>query len=198
MMKKTIAGVLAALLFAVSAAVGETVPAETVVKTMVDRVLAALERKNLSAEAKLDAIIEIITPDCDFPLMAKLTLGAACWPQLNETQQQEFTDLFVKKLRKVYAKQVDNFSGETVVFEKARAVGNKVHLMSYVLSKGERISILYKLYRSGDVWKIYDLEIQDVSLVSSYRAQFVPVIRDRSPEALIQELRAGLKENNTN
>ncbi len=197
-MKKTIAGVLAALLFAVSAAVGETVPAETVVKTMVDRVLAALERKNLSAEAKLDAIIEIITPDCDFPLMAKLTLGAACWPQLNETQQQEFTDLFVKKLRKVYAKQVDNFSGETVVFEKARAVGNKVHLMSYVLSKGERISILYKLYRSGDVWKIYDLEIQDVSLVSSYRAQFVPVIRDRSPEALLQELRAGLKENNTN
>jgi phospholipid transport system substrate-binding protein len=196
-MKQRVVSLLIALLFAAAIAGAEAVPAETVVKTMVDEVLAVLAQKEQPAQARLDAIIKIITPDFDFSLMAKLTLGPTYWPQLDVIQQQDFTDLFVKKLRRVYSEQVENFSGETVVFEEPRPVGNKVHLMSYVISKGQRVSILYKLYESGDAWKIYDLEIQDVSIVSSYRAQFVPIVRDRSPAALIQDLRDNLGEENT-
>ena len=193
-MKKRLTGLLVALLLASSTAGAEIVPAQTAIKTMMDQVMATLEQKEQTTEAKLDAIIEIITPVFDFPLMAKLTLGRTYWPQLSETQQTEFTDLFVKKLRTVYTKQVDNFSGQQVVFGEARNEGSKVYLDSYVQSKGDRISILYKLYQSGDHWKIYDLEIQDVSMIRSYNAQFVPVIRDRSPEALLQDLRESLIE----
>lgn len=193
-MQKKIAGLLAALLLAVSVAGAETVQAETAVKTMVDQVLAALAQEGQTADEKMDSIIGIITPVFDFPLMAKLTLGKTYWPRLNVDQQQEFTDLFVEKLRKVYTKQVDNFSGEQVVFEEVRQVGSKVHLDSYVLSKGDRISILYKLYKAGDAWRIYDMEIQGVSMIRSYNAQFAPVIRDRSAEALLQDLRESLNE----
>ncbi|MBI9021368.1 MAG: ABC transporter substrate-binding protein, partial [Verrucomicrobia bacterium] len=142
------AGWLAALLLAVSAAGAETVPVKTVVKTMADQVLAVLDRDGPTADEKIDTIIGIITPVFDFPLMAKLTLGRTYWPQLTEAQQQEFTDLFIEKLRKVYTKHAESFSGETVVFGEAEDVGGKVHLDSYVLSKGDRISILYKLYPS--------------------------------------------------
>jgi phospholipid transport system substrate-binding protein len=193
-MQTRLTGLLAVLLLAFSAAGAETVPAETAVKTMMDQVMATLELKEQTTEAKLDAIIGIITPIFDFPLMAKLTLGRTYWPQLSETQQTEFTDLFVEKLRKVYATHVDNFSGQQVVFGEARNEGGKVYLDSYVQSKGDRVSILYKLYQSGNRWKIYDLEIQDVSMIRSYNAQFVPVIRDRSPAALLQDLRESLAE----
>jgi len=191
-MQKKIIGVLAVLLIAISAAGAETVPAETVVKTMMDQVMVTLEQEEQTSETTLDAIIEIITPVFDFPLMAKLTLGRTYWPQLSEPQQTEFTDLFVEKLRNVYASKVDNFSGQKVVFGEAKNVGNKVYLDSYVQSKGDRISILYKLYKTRTGWKIYDLEIQDVSMIRSYNAQFVPVIRDRSPAALLQDLRESL------
>jgi phospholipid transport system substrate-binding protein len=193
-MQKRLTGLLAVLLLASSAAGAEVVPAETVVKTMMDQVMATLEQKEQTTEAKLDAIVGIITPVFDFPLMAKLTLGRTYWPQLNEAQQTEFTDLFVEKLRKVYATHVDNFSGQQVVFGEARNEGSKVYLDSYVQSKGDRVSILYKLYQSGNHWKIYDLEIQDVSMIRSYNAQFVPVIRDCSPAALLQDLRESLAE----
>jgi phospholipid transport system substrate-binding protein len=193
-MQKRLTGLLVVLLLASSAAGAEVVPAETVVKTMMDQVMATLEQKEQTTEAKLDAIVGIITPVFDFPLMAKLTLGRTYWPQLSETQQTEFTDLFVEKLRKVYTTHIDNFSGQQVVFGEARNEGSKVYLDSYVQSKGDRVSILYKLYQSGNRWKIYDLEIQDVSMIRSYNAQFVPVIRDRSPAALLQDLRESLAE----
>ncbi len=193
-MQKRITGLLAVLLLAISAAGAQTVAPETVVKTMVDQVVATLKQKEQTTEAKLDAIIGIITPVFDFPLMAKLTLGRTYWPQLSETQQTEFTGLFVEKLRKVYAAQVDNFSEQQIVFGEARNQGDKVYLDSYVQSKGDRVSILYKLYQSGSSWKIYDLEIQDVSLIRSYNAQFVPIIRDRSPAALLQDLRESLAD----
>ena len=193
MQKRFLFVALAALLFATAAACADSSP-ETAVKDMVGEVLDTLDQAEQTTDEKLDSIIEIITPVFDFPLMAKLTLGRTYWPQLSKDQQQEFTDLFVEKLRKVYAKHVDNFSGQTVVFKEALAVGKKVHLASHVDSKGERVSILYKLYRSADAWRIYDLEIQDVSMIRSYNAQFVPVIRDRSSAALLQELRESLNE----
>jgi len=197
MMRKIVLGVLTALLIVASVVDAETEPAENRVKTMVDRVLTALDREDLATAAKLDAIIDTITPVFDFPLMAKLTLGRTAWPKLSKEQQEEFTDLFVGKLRNVYARQVENFSGQTIEFEKAEERGGKVHLESYVRSRGDRISILYKLYKASDLWKIYDMEIQGVSIVSSYRAQFVPIIQERSPDALLQELRESLVEKDT-
>ncbi len=197
MQKRFLLCALSALLVVASAAGADTGSAETTVKKMVDQVLSALDQEGRTTDEKLDTVIEIITPVFDFPLMAKLTLGRTYWPKLSEDQQQEFTDLFVEKLRKVYMKQADNFSRQQVVFEDARQVGSKVHLASYVQSKGDRTTSLYKLYKSGDVWKIYDLEIQDVSMIRLYKAQFVPIIRDQSPAALLQELRESLNDEKT-
>ncbi len=164
--------------------------ATSVVKTMTTRVLTVLKSDGLSTEQKLDNIVDVISQVFDFPLMAKLTLGKQYWPQLNEKQQADFTDLFIAKLKRVYTGKVEAFSDEQVTFEEAEVVGNKVHIRSFVVSKGDRISVNYKLYQSGDSWRVYDLEVQDVSIVQSYRSQFTPIIRDKSAEALLAELRS--------
>ncbi len=164
--------------------------AEQVVRQMVDSVLHTLRDQELAADRKMEVIMNTIQPVFDFPLMGKLTLGRHYWPKLDESQQSSFTDLFVQKLQNVYTDKIKNFRDEKVNFEEAQEVNGKVYVPTHIVSKSDRISLLYKLYRSEDSWRIYDVEIQDVSIISSYRSQFIPIIRDRSTEALLDEMRA--------
>lgn len=159
------------------------------VRSTVDKVLAAVRDKELGQQARRDKAMEAIDAVFDMPLMAKLTLGPTYWPRLNEGQQKEFIGLFVKKLQETYQQKVELVADEKVRFDPPQQAGNKIHVNTRVASRDEQIEIKYKLYKSGGGWKVYDVEIQGVSVVSSYRSQYQQILSQGTVDDLLARMR---------
>jgi phospholipid transport system substrate-binding protein len=166
----------------------EKIAAEEFLKNNLDAVFAVLQKKDLTLQAKNSEVVEIVTPMFDFALMAKLSLGRKYWPDLTQDKKDRFTELFVKRLRKSYLDKLTTYTDEKIIYESPVAVKKKIHIPTHLISKGKKISMLYKLYPSNNVWKIYDIEIQGVSIIRSYRSQFREILQKGTFDDLLQRM----------
>jgi len=142
----------------------------------------------------LDRLREIVFPLFDFPEMAKRSLGFH-WRRLSPEERQEFVTLFTDLLERSYAGKIDLYDGETVIFTGEVVEDNYARVDSKLVSKkGEEFSVDYKLLRTNDDWRIYDVVVEHISLVNNYRSQFNRVIANSSYENLIKKINRKLKE----
>ena len=162
--------------------------AQEFLKSNLNKVFTVLQKKDLSPEAKNSEVEEIVTPMFDFELMAKLSLGKKYWPDLTQDQRERFTELFVERLRRSYLDKLTSYTDEKVIYESPVAVKKKVHVPTQLVSKGNKISMLYKLYPSSNRWKIYDIEIQGVSIIRSYRSQFKEILQKGTFDDLLKKM----------
>jgi phospholipid transport system substrate-binding protein len=157
-------------------------------KEKVTEVINTLQQPNLAEKTKKEKLSHIASSLFDFPLMAKLSLGKEHWFSLSKGEQKQFTDLFIERLKSVYLNKMVHYTNEEVRYGTAFSSGRKVQIPTYLLSNGKEISISYRLYQSGNSWKLYDVEIQDVSLVQSYKAQFDEILRNGTTADLLNKL----------
>lgn len=162
--------------------------AEELLKENLAAVFAVLNQQSLGEDAKKKEIERIVNPMFDFPLMAKLTLGKKYWPGLSADRRERFTKLFIERLRASYLNRLTLYTDEKVQYEPAVTVKKKVQIPTYLVSKDDKISILYKFYDSSSGWRIYDLEVQGVSIIRSYRSQFHEILRSGSFDDLLAKL----------
>jgi phospholipid transport system substrate-binding protein len=120
--------------------------------------------------------------------MAKLTLGKKYWPDLSEEKRARYIQLFINRLKTSYLDKLTLYTDEKVVFEPPVQVGKKVQIPTQLVSKERKTSILYKLYKSEEAWKVYDLEIQGVSIIRSYRSQFDEILQKGTIDDLLKKL----------
>jgi len=169
-------------------AADEAISAEEFLKSNLDAVFTVLQKKDLSQEAKNKEIVGIVTPMFDFQLMAKLSLGRKYWPDLSKEKRERFTELFVDRLRQSYLNKLTAYTDETVVYEPPVKIDEKIHIPTNLVSKGNKISMLYKFYQSSGQWKIYDIEIQGVSIIRSYQSQFKEILQNSTFEELLLKM----------
>jgi len=162
--------------------------AEALVKSKLDAVFAVLQKGDLDQQAKKQEINAIVTPMFDFELMAKLTLGKKHWPGLPREKREKFTELYIEMLKTSYLDKLALYTDEKVIFEPPAQVKKKVHVPTQLVSKDRKTSILYKLYKPGDDWKVYDLEIQGVSIIRSYRSQFSETLKNGTIDDLLLKM----------
>ena len=120
--------------------------------------------------------------------MAKLTLGRKYWPGLSQENRDQFTERFVKLLKNSYLGKLTLYTDEQILYEKASWEKNKVQVPTFLVSDDNKISMLYKLYRSQTGWHIYDVEIQGISLILTYRSQFDQILKTGSFEDLLLKM----------
>jgi phospholipid transport system substrate-binding protein len=83
------------------------------------------------------------------------------------------------------------YQGETVIYENDRTEGELAEVDTRVVGgRGAPIEVEYKLRRSGDEWKVYDVVIDDISIISNYQSQFRRILQKTSLQELIQRLQA--------
>ena len=179
---------LSLLMVCLPASAADSASAEAVLKQNLGAVFGVLQKEGLTQEAKNKEVVDLVSPMFDFPLMAKLTLGRKYWSGLTDEQQERFTRLFVHRLRTSYLDRLTLYTDEKVVYEAPVENNRKVQIPTYVVSKDKKISILYKFYGSEAGWKIYDLEIQGVSIIRSYRAQFDQILQTGTFEDLLAKM----------
>ena len=162
--------------------------AEAIVKSKLDAVFAVLQKDDLDQQGKTQEINAIVTPMFDFDLMAKLTLGKKHWPGLPREKKEKFTELYIELLKTSYLDKLALYTDEKVLFEPPAQVKKKVHIPTLLISKDRKTSILYKLYKPTDDWKVYDLEIQGVSIIRSYRSQFSETLKNGTIDDLLLKM----------
>jgi phospholipid transport system substrate-binding protein len=159
-------------------------------------IVTVLRNKDLDQKLKEKIIDKINSPIFDSSLMAKLALGREHWAELNEQQRDKFTQLFVDRLNIFYLDKITHYKDEKVLFKPAMQKKNTIHIPVVLISNGKDIVILYKLYKMDETggskmneyWKIYDVEIEGVSILLTYRSQFDDILRRGGVKELFLQL----------
>ena len=189
-MKSLLYAVLGLLILSQTVIADDKSAAEKMLKSKLEAVISVLQKKELEIEAKKKEIDEIVTPIFDFSLMAKLTLGRKFWPGLAKEKKERFTELFIKRLKESYLGKLtrDTYTDEKIVYNAPIQVKKRIHIPTELISKENKISMLYKLYKSKQNWKIYDIEIEGVSIITTYRSQFNEVLSSGTIDDLLIKL----------
>jgi len=183
-----IALVAAAALLAAASATAPG-PRDVVEKT-VDQVLAILKDASLTPEARRERIVEIAYDRFDFPTMSKLVL-AKYWKRFDAAQREEFMKEFKDFLAHRYGDRIDRYEQEKVeiVGERSASGGDAVIATKIYRPKAESVAVEYRLRSREGTWRVIDVKIEGISLVSNYRDQFHEVLSHGGPEKLLAQLR---------
>jgi phospholipid transport system substrate-binding protein len=180
---------LAAAVLLAAAAATPSGPRDLVAKT-VDEVLAILKDKSLSPEQRRDRITEIAYQRFDFPTMSKLVL-AKYWKRFDAGQREEFMKEFKDFLAHRYGDRIDRYEQERVeiVGERSAAGGDAIVATRILRRNAEAVAVEYRLRSREGAWRVIDVKIEGISLVSNYRDQFHEVLSHGGPEKLLAQLR---------
>jgi len=98
----------------------------------------------------------------------------------------------VERLKQSYLDKLDLYTDEEVVVDEAKLIKKKrVEVLTYLVSKDDKMEMTYKLYKTKkNVWMVYDVDVLGVSIVQTYRSQFSGVLKKESLEKLIERLRS--------
>lgn len=169
-------------------------PPQDIVKDTSAQMIEAL-RKNRETLARdpgriYGLVDQIVLPSFDFELMSRWVLGRS-WQQATPDQRRRFTDEFRTLLVRTYAKALLEYSDEEIrVLPSPAAAGDDVTVKTEVRPKtGQPIQINYSMHLSNDAWKVYDVAVDGVSLVTNYRSTFANQIRSNGMDAVIADLR---------
>lgn len=135
-----------------------------------------------------------LLPHVDVTGMARSVVGGQVWSEASETEKQRFSDQFIRLVIRTYSAALTGYSNETVQFQPLRGdtEGSRFITINSVIvrTKANDIPLSYSLVKSGDSWKIYDISVEGVSLLQSYRSQFNAVLSQGSFASLIDKLAA--------
>lgn len=169
-------------------------PATAVVRTTASEVLNRLHADPAATSAnpqRLYAIAEeVVLPHFDFVRMSQRVLGKH-WRSADPAQRERFVGEFKTLLVRTYATAVSDYRDAQLSFQPARALGTDVWRVRSNVDRGSGappLQVDYDVYRNGDAWKVFDVAINGVSLVVSYRAGFNTDIAKLGMDGLIDQI----------
>lgn len=180
---------------ALGASAQEMPEPQALVKEASDTMLQALkehESELKSEPQKIYSLVEeILIPHFDFERMARLALGVS-WRDATAEQQARFVEEFRLLLVRTYATAMLEYTNEEIRFLPFRDDVEKGRVnvpMEVIQPNGPSIPMQLSLYKNNsDQWKVYDVKIEGISLVTNYRSSFNRDIRTSGMDALIENL----------
>jgi len=174
-----------------------TQPLDTL-KVPVDQIIQILNDPQYKDPSKRDfqhdKIWEIVRTIFDFKAISRLTVGRY-WKKFVPSQKEAFTDVFSQFLGNTYISKIQGeYQNEEVVFLDQKMISkSKAQVKTKIIRAGVETPINYRMYKRKDIWKIYDVKIEGVSLVKNYRDQFRKILLKESPTQLIERVQEKLE-----
>ena len=194
-MKKTLiltVTVTAALVLGLVARAQAATPTEEL-RQYTDRVLHVLQDPALTPQARRAAVRDLAIEVFDVTETAKRALGPH-WQQLTPAQREEFVRLFRDLLEQSYVSRIDEYGGERIRYVSERVDGDSATVRAMIVTRqGTEVPVESRLLQKGDRWLIYDVLVENVSLVGNYRSQFDRIIRTASYDELVKRLKTQIQ-----
>ena len=165
-------------------------------QTTSDQILGVLKQNKAKLKQNqsivFSAVKEYMVPHVDVDGMSRSVLGRQAWTKATANERAEFKQVFTQLVIRTYATPLAQYTSETVKFLPIRGSldGQFVRVNSVInRPNGGAIPLSYSLVALGGQWKIYDLSVEGVSLLQSFRSQFSEVLRSSDMQTLIREMR---------
>ena len=143
----------------------------------------------LRASGLPQSALSLVFSRFDFSEMTKRSLGSH-WESLGSAEQHEFVDAFTERVLRAYGRSVRASGDEKVQYARELRDGDLATVQTKVISgSGDELPIDYQLHNVGGQWKVYDVVIDQVSIVSNYRAQFDRILAKSSVKELLQRIK---------
>ena len=152
-----------------------------------DAVIATLQDSSLAPEARRRRITDLIQRRFDFRAMSQRALSTN-WRKASETQRRQFVDKFSRLVLATYMGRIEAYTDERVKFVGERVKGNKAEVSTLVVSDNTEIPIRYKMRRKGDDWLVYDVVIEEVSLIRNYRSSYRDIVKKEGIAGLLARM----------
>jgi phospholipid transport system substrate-binding protein len=170
---------------------------DALVKSVTDEVLDIIRKdkdiKAGSTRRAIELVEQKVLPHFNFSRMTALALGKD-WRQATPEQQKVLTDEFRDLLVRTYSNALTAYKNETVDYRpfKMQPGETDVTVRTQIHQPGARqpITLDYSLEKNGNAWKVYDVVVAGVSLVTNYRSSFATEVRNGGIDGLIKTLKA--------
>jgi phospholipid transport system substrate-binding protein len=174
----------------------EEVPPDVLVKNVTNDVLAIVrqdrEIQSGNTQRAMGLVEQKVLPHFDFAHMTRLAVGRD-WRQASSAQQKQLTEEFKTLLVRTYSNALTSYKNQTITFKPLRLQtgDSDVVVRSEVRQPGAQpVSIDYSLEKQSADWKVYDVVVGGVSLVTNYRESFATDVRNGGIDGLIKSLQS--------
>ena len=186
--------ILALLLIYLCSASADTGP-ENLVRTTTTKIITLLN-ENLAVYARdrdqlYGMVHQYVLPHFDFRAMSKLVLGKDIWTQANEEQRVRFTHEFRDMLVRTYATALLKYKGEDIIYRPSRVIkgGRRVVSTEIKQPTGPKVvHIDYWFYQNNSDWRVYNVTIDGVSIVTTYRNIYMEQVSRYGLDTLIESV----------
>lgn len=181
--------------FLIAPAFAQQLSPEQLVQKITDDVLAAVKTdKQLAAGDKQKAVQlaqEKVLPYVDFEYATRLAVGRA-WRQASPEQKEQLVDQFRNMLVRTYSNSISAYEGQTLKVLPSRGndkSGDEATVRTqFVRAGGQPLPIDFSMHKAGGDWKVYDITVEGVSLVLTYRSEFDAIVKQQGIDGLIKAL----------
>lgn len=170
------------------------------VQATVDQVIEVLRDGKLQGTPRREALSKLIRARFDFVIMSQRTLGKY-WRDATPAEQERFVTLFSDLLEVSYIGRIEAYSDETVNYLAEKIDADRAEVATLVRSGGTDIPIDYRMVQKGADWFVYDVVVEEISLIKNYRSSYGEIVRKEGfarlferMEEKIEELRQPAKE----
>ena len=163
------------------------------IEAAVNTFLDILNNDGLSRQERNDRVREEALELFDERAMAQSVLSTN-WRQASAQQQEEFQTLFAQLLENTYIDRLDAYTNQSVRVEGQEINGSRATVTTTVLTDTANVPVNYRLRELNGEWYVYDVEVENVSLVNSYRETYLSVVQRQGLDGLLQQMRAKIAE----
>jgi len=157
------------------------------------QVLKSRQNKNIITLEDRDAIRRSVEGSFDFVEMAKRSLGRP-WKAMNGAQRADFVDTFRELLERSYGNRLSEYHNQTVAFGKVKTKGRRAIVNSEVIDAEKKTPVRYKLVRKKNGWRVYDIKVEGISMVSTFRSDFKQAVSKKGIDGFISELKQKIEK----
>ena len=160
-------------------------------RQLVDDALGILRNKQISIAEKRRELKSAVEPRFDFADMAHSSLSTK-WDSLSPEQHQSFVALFTAFIEDAYLNKIQDYSGQQVQFlGESQPDPGYAQVRSQILQPGGKqpVAVNYVLRQENGRWLIYDVTVENISIIANYRNQFNRVINRSGFDTLMADLK---------
>ncbi len=192
--QRTLALFLLATLSAAPALFADDSPAELLEATIREVIDTLHDQETLGVEDKRNKILDLLQQRFSFDIIIRRALGRN-WRQLDETQQEQVTNLISDLLIQAYTRELKNGPKPEINFLGTEELSSsKIEISSTVSYKNNLVAVSYRLANvTGRGWQVYDVLVEGVSMVSNYRQQFDEHFQTKNAKQLIELLKSKIE-----
>ena len=169
---------------------GDVEDINSMVKKKVSVIFDLLGKQDIEKNERNEKIVGELNEIMDFKLAAYLSLGKH-WKKISKTQKKEFVETFQQYINNYIVEKIDLYTNQKIDIGDSKIVKKgRAELEIGILSGGETLQVNFKLRKNKKKeWRVYDVDIEGVSLITTFRSQFYGVLKNSSFKELLEKLK---------